>query len=409
MGLDRLLETPSSRAIRLLEQPAADQRRAPRARAGSARCGRPLAGGLRERVDAAARRPPGRAAPRPRARRGPRARPRRLGVLEQVAGGAGRIAGSSRSSSAKLVSTITRRSRQPRARSSRIAPTPSSRGITRSISTTSGAGARASRDRLPRRRPPRRRPRCRPAARGTSRSPSRTTAWSSATSTRIARQPRGDLEPDRRARAGRRARSRGAPPSRSRALLHRGQPEAARAQLGVGRGRSRRRRRRPRARAARRGARRRTAMRVAPAWRSALCSASWAIAQHLAVARRSSPRLRRRASTSSSIARRCSARSTSTCLRSAPHRPSRSRSGGRSSRISERSSSSASRASSPQPRDLLARGRRVAVEQRRRPPRRVSTSAEQLLADDVVQLEREPVALGERSTARGCARTAARW
>src|SRR3954452_10749228 len=138
------------------------------------------------------------------------------------------MAGSRRSSSRKLVSPITR-APGTWSRSSRMACTPSTRGITRSISTTSGrrrcAAAIASRPS--------------PASPTTSmpswsdrnvRSPSRTTAWSSTTSTRIASSTRR-LQPHRRAPA-RRRRDGEAAAQALRPLLHRGQPEPPRAYLG---------------------------------------------------------------------------------------------------------------------------------------------------------------------------------
>src|SRR6266576_6506482 len=139
------------------------------------------------------------------------------------------MAGSSRSSSAKLVSTITRAAGRRR-RSSRMAPTPSRRGMTRSMSTTSGLSRSACRTA------------CSPSAASPTtsrpswserkvRSPSRTTSWSSTSSTRIA-SAIPDLQAHGRAVAGRRAdlqAAAGAP----RALLHRGQAEAPRAQLGI--------------------------------------------------------------------------------------------------------------------------------------------------------------------------------
>src|SRR3954468_4886178 len=140
------------------------------------------------------------------------------------------MAGSRRSSSAKLVSTITRLG-DARRRSSRIAPTPSSRGITRSMRITSGrrrSAARIASSPSPA-SPTTAMPSC--SSRNV-RSPSRTTAWSSTSRTPIA-SAIVDLEPDRRALAGRRAdRQPAAEPLR--ALLHRGEPEPARAQLGVG-------------------------------------------------------------------------------------------------------------------------------------------------------------------------------
>ena len=89
-----------------------------------------------------------------------------------------------------------------------------------------------------------------------------------------------------------------------------------------------------------------------------------------------------------------SRRSSSTCLRSAPPRPSCSRSGGRSSKTSERSSSSASCASCLQLPHPGSRGGRVTFEQR---PGcfGVENEAEELLADGVVEVEREPVPLGD--------------
>ena len=88
------------------------------------------------------------------------------------------------------------------------------------------------------------------------------------------------------------------------------------------------------------------------------------------------------------------ARASSTSLRSAPSSPSRSRSAGRSPKISERSSASASRASSRTRSSCAARLVGIAVEQRRG-RLGAEVEAEQLLADDVVQLERQPVALGQ--------------
>ena len=112
-------------------------------------------------------------------------------------------------------------------------------------------------------------------------------------------------------------------------------------------------------------------------------------AQDLAVAR--ARRRPRASSISTSISTRCSRRSISTCLRSAPHSPSRSSSGGRSSRISERSSSSASRASA-RSRSTCARARRRVAVELRAGRLGGEHEAEQLLADRVVELEREPVA-----------------
>ncbi len=84
----------------------------------------------------------------------------------------------------------------------------------------------------------------------------------------------------------------------------------------------------------------------------------------------------------------------STCLRSAPASPSRSRSGGRSSKTSERSSSSASCASacSRSTCSRAAAGSRSSSVAGRLG---AQDEAEQLLADGVVELEREAVALGD--------------
>src|SRR3954471_12733653 len=140
------------------------------------------------------------------------------------------MAGSSRSSSAKLVSTITRASGS-RSRSARIAPTPSRLGITRSIRITSGRRRSASLTA------------CSPSSASPTtsspswrsrnvRSPSRTTAWSSTSSTRI--EPSGNVH--LQAHGGALARLRVDLQPRTDPLgplLHRGEPEAARAQLGV--------------------------------------------------------------------------------------------------------------------------------------------------------------------------------
>src|SRR3954469_9515960 len=141
------------------------------------------------------------------------------------------IAGSRRSSSAKLVSTITRAVGRRR-RSSRIAPTPSRRGMTRSMSTTSGCSRSA----------------CRTASSPSAaspttsrpswsdrnvRSPSRTTSWSSTSRTLIV-SGTVELQAHGRPVAGRRAdlqAAAGAP----RALLHRRQAQLPRAQLGIAR------------------------------------------------------------------------------------------------------------------------------------------------------------------------------
>src|ERR671933_1150660 len=109
-----------------------------------------------------------------------------------------------------------------------MAPTPSSRGITRSINTTSGRRRSASRTAAS------------PSAASPTtsmpswssrnvRSPSRTTAWSSTTSTRIG-SAIGRLQANRGPLPGARADLQAAtqPP---RALFHRGEPEPARAHV----------------------------------------------------------------------------------------------------------------------------------------------------------------------------------
>jgi len=104
-------------------------------------------------------------------------------------------------------------------------------------------------------------------------------------------------------------------------------------------------------------------------------------------------------------------RTTSTCLRSAPHSPSRSRSGW--AQLEDQRAQLVERAAR---RFLhlgdLARAARglvaIAVEER---PGGLGgeDQAEQLLAHGVVELEREPVCARRGSTARGCAHTGARW
>ena len=132
----------------LVRHPAADAARAPRARVASARSGGgSLAAAAAPR--AAARRPPGRAAPRPSCAVRI-ARDELLRLRRPSAGSRPRRrarAGSSWSSSTKLVRTITRvagpRSRSAADRLDAVEP-----GITRSISTTSGACRAGRGDRL---------------------------------------------------------------------------------------------------------------------------------------------------------------------------------------------------------------------------------------------------------------------
>src|SRR5213080_3118978 len=140
------------------------------------------------------------------------------------------MAGRSRSSSAKLVNTITR-AFGSFCRSSRIAPTPSSTGMTRSIRITSGVSSSASVIA------------CRPSSASPTtsipscssrnvRNPSRTTAWSSTSNTRIDSATRGHLQLDLGS-AARRGVDLEPPAEAARPLLHRREPEPSRAQLGV--------------------------------------------------------------------------------------------------------------------------------------------------------------------------------
>ena len=207
--------------------------------------------------------------------------------------------------------------------------------MTRSISTTSGRSALGRRDRLARRRPPRRRPRSRPAARGTCAGPRARRRGRRRRARGSRRQPRGASSAHRRARRPGAERISSRPPSRCARSSIEVRPEPARAQRRGRRGRSRRRRRRPRARSRPSSRAQPDARRARPRRGGARCaSASWAM-RSTSRSRRRSPRDRgvveRRARSPPAAARR----STSTCLRSAPHRPSRSRSGGRSSRISD--------------------------------------------------------------------------
>ena len=212
----------------------------------------------------------------------------------------------------------------------------------------------------PRRRRPRRRPRCRPGGRGTSRRPWRTTAWSSAMRTRITAAPRGatvvpapgresmlSVPPSARARSSievrprRRERSAGLGGVEADAVVGDGDAQAPVDRVAAGRRRA-----------------------LASAWRSAFCSASWAM-------RRTSRRRSARGSASPSRLQRDRRRRGRAAARrracAASWRGPRSRaSGGRSSKISERSSSIASRASSCRRRSWALRLVGVAVEQRRR-------------------------------------------
>src|SRR3954454_12324043 len=139
------------------------------------------------------------------------------------------MAGIRRSSSRKLVSTITRAA-GTRSRSSRIAPTPSSFGITRSMRITSGVSSSASGSASSPSpaSPTTSRPSCNSR---NVRSPSRTTAWSSTISTLIGSS------------ANRRLQLHGGPLAALgldldpradplRPLLHRREPQPSRAQIG---------------------------------------------------------------------------------------------------------------------------------------------------------------------------------
>ena len=137
-------------------------------------------------------------------------------------------------------------------------------------------------------------------------------------------------------------------------------------------------------------ARRRTATCSAPAWRTAFCSASWAIRRTRGRAR--ARRCGRRVDVELDRAPPCTRRSISTCLRSAPHEPvalevGRAQLEDQRAQLVERLARELA-----EPLDLRRAPRRGRVEQRRG---RLGGEheAEELLADDVVQLERQPIAL----------------
>ena len=184
------------------------------------------------------------------------------------------------------------------------------------------------------------------------------------------------------------------PPQLARALLHRGQAEVARAELGpvgvepdpvVGDlDRRARRRARPT----------RTVTCSARAWRTALWSASWAI--------RSSASSRSPPASIRGVRRRPRARSSTPCMRlehldllaqralePVALELGRAQAEDQRAQLVERLARELA-----QPLDLGARRDRVAVELRGG-GLGGQHQAEQLLADDVVQLEREAVALGE--------------
>ena len=240
------------------------------------------------------------------------------------------------------------------------------------------------------------------------RRPSRTTAWSSTISTRIGAQPRGDLQPHGRPRARRASRSSSAPPSararappsRSARAGARAAPASAGSKPTPSSATSSTSRPSPSPRAAR-------AMRSRRGVAQRVLQRLLGDPQHLAVAAGAGSR-----GAPSTLEldrpRRGRGRSTLDVLAQRAARARRARaSGGRSSKTAS-AAPRAPRARAPAARSSCARAARgVALEQRRR---RLGGQhdAEQLLADDVVQLAREPVALLERSTARGCARTGAR-
>src|SRR4051794_13060693 len=139
------------------------------------------------------------------------------------------MAGIRRPSSRKLVSTITR-APGTLCLSSRIAPTPSSFGMTRSMRITSGVSSSASGSASSPSpaSPTTSRPSC--SSRNV-RSPSRTTAWSSTIRTRMGSSANRRLQLDRRALSTRGLDLEpGADPLRP--LLHRREPQPARAQVG---------------------------------------------------------------------------------------------------------------------------------------------------------------------------------
>ena len=261
-----------------------------------------------------------------------------------------RSAANSRSSSPKLVSTITRAAGAA-SRSRGSAATPSSRGIARSSSTTSGAARHASATAAS--------PSAASPTTSTSswrsrnvRRPWRTTAWSSAIRTRITPatssrtrvpSPTADSIVER-------------PAELRRALLHRGQAEPAPAH------RARRSTSKPQP-VVGHAQHERPAAVLEPHLDVLGAGVAQRVLQRLL---RDPEHLRRRLARAAAAGRRASARSscaetrrsTSTCLRSTLARPSASSDAGRSSNTTARSSSIASRERS-----------RTRVELRR-PPRR---------------------------------------
>ena len=310
----------------------------------------------------------------------------RLDVLEQVAGGAGAHrrehlvvvdeAGEHDDARARVVLRACARSPRCRRR----------RGITRSISTTSGLSRSTA------------------CTASTPSAASPTTSMSSWRSRKV-RSPCahdrvvvGDQHADHRGTssvtvvpvAGPRLDASVPPSARARSSID---VSPSRRERSPGRpGRSRRRRRRP-SRLSRpsRPCSAHARCGSASAWRSALLQRLLGDAQHLAVA--PAARLGGRPRPAARPRAPCTRCSTSTCLRSVAASPSLSAAGGRSSKISERSSSSASRASSCRRRSCACSASvGIALEQRRR---RLGGQhdAEQLLRDRVVQLARQPVAL----------------
>ena len=266
------------------------------------------------------------------------------------------------------MSTITRDLGPAERRAARASrSTPSSFGITRSIRITSGSSrsARSIASSPSAASPTISKPSW--SSRNV-RSPSRTTAWSSTIRMRIDQPSRATSSRTVVPAPGAERISQ-APAELAGALLHRGQAEVPGAELGgvgiepdpvVGHLDREPPSRRRRAR---------TMTCSAPAWRSALWSASWAIRStgQLALA---GVQLQVGLELQLDARRRARGSSISTSLRSVPSSPSRSSSGGRRPRISARSSSSASSRQ-------LAAGARAAPGRRSgpgragsRPPRR---------------------------------------
>ena len=280
--------------------------------------------------------------------------------------------------------------RRPASRTSRVASIPSTFGIDRSMTTTSGSAVSRERRQPRRRRSPRRRPPARPAGRGRAAARCRTTSWSSATRTRIG-PANAHLHRDRGALARRRVdRERAA--ERFRPLAHRGQPEPPGAQ-----GRLHGSKPLPSSATA-------TATRESTRGQRELTCVRTGVPQRVAERLLRDPQqplldLRRQPPSPSTrdldllLVQRAAARPT--CLRSAAASPSVSSSAGRSSKISDRISVIAARVSSCRwpscARALAGSGSTSSAA-----ASAVSADREQRLRDRVVQLARQPLALLDR-------------